>query len=175
MKPPLSFETTFVFAVQRWNALASVRWLAITASRLDLLFSFLLFLIILGSLRQNILPLTLLAHMGLAFLVHYIVVEGLCKRTLITRKRPHLAASASLKPLGVVYRDSSFPSGHASIIAAQSLLIGHTFPDTIPVLGLLVGVVGWSRLACGMHYPSDVLAGILLGTLYGSAILRVLG
>lgn len=169
-----SFETTFVFAIQRWNRHPSVRWLAITSSRLDVLFSFLIGVILVSSWYVGELPLPLFTSIGLAFFTHYILVEGLCKRSFIRRKRPHLAAKDTLKPLGVVYRDSSFPSGHAAIITALSVLIGHTFPFTLPFLGLLVGIVGWSRLACGMHYPSDVLVGILLGAAYAGGILSVL-
>jgi undecaprenyl-diphosphatase len=169
-----SFETTFVFAIQRWNNHSFVRWLAITSSRLDVLFLFLVGVIAASSWYVGKLPLPLFTSIGLAFLTHYILVEGLCKRSFIRRKRPHIAAKDTLKPLGVVYRDSSFPSGHAAIMTALSVLIGHTFPFTLPFLGLLVGVVGWSRLACGMHYPSDVLAGILLGAAYAGVILTFL-
>jgi membrane-associated phospholipid phosphatase len=34
--------------------------------------------------------------------------------------------------------------------------------------------MGWSRLRNGMHYPSDILAGIILGILYGYLALAIL-
>lgn len=84
------------------------------------------------------------------------------------RLRPHQAlpkVNTVLKPLC----DSSFPSGHTTAIfawlmpwlAAESALM----PLLLPV-ALILGVsVGWSRMYLGLHYPSDVAAGAVLGSL----------
>lgn len=64
---------------------------------------------------------------------------------------------------------ASFPSGHATVAAAlvtfAALLAWHT-PWRWPVLMLGVvyaGVMGYSRLVLGVHFPTDVLAGWLTG------------
>jgi undecaprenyl-diphosphatase len=70
--------------------------------------------------------------------------------------------------------DSSFPSGHTTAIFAW--LTPWLIADTalLPVLlpaALVLGIsVGWSRMYLGLHYPSDVAAGALLGSLTSLAV-----
>ena len=78
---------------------------------------------------------------------------------------------------GKVYRSTdphSFPSGHA----VRSLMIAVIFMGFGPLwLGLLLLVwaplVGLARVAMGLHYLSDVLAGWILGLLVGGVVLLV--
>ena len=62
--------------------------------------------------------------------------------------------------------DYSFPSGHAMTAFAASVVIFKNRPRRVgvPVLTLAV-LISFSRLYVGVHYPSDVIAGALLGTL----------
>ena len=69
----------------------------------------------------------------------------------------------------------SFPSGHAmSSLVCYGVLVVVFTPAlgstarraTVGVAVLLVTAIGLSRIALGVHYPSDVLAGWLLGTLW---------
>ncbi|RFS15310.1 phosphatase PAP2 family protein [Emticicia sp. C21] len=69
----------------------------------------------------------------------------------------------------IVETDPSFPSGHATaaFAAATSLsLTARKWYVTVPAY-LWAGTVAYSRLHLGVHYPSDVLAGALIGA--GSA------
>lgn len=59
----------------------------------------------------------------------------------------------------------SFPSGHAAAIASVALGMGQAFPDWSPLLGMLAVLVGFSRVALGVHYPGDVLVGQALAVL----------
>lgn len=170
----LSGEALFVFAIQRTTRKPWVKTLAITASRIDVLLSFLAFLFAIELIRTKTFSSEALAGCLAVFCMHYIVVEGLFKRTLFTRKRPYLGSPSNLHPLGVVYRDSSFPSGHTALIASYSLLLSVYFPELSLILGLLTGLVAWSRMACGMHYPSDVVAGALLGVFHAGFVLHLL-
>lgn len=62
--------------------------------------------------------------------------------------------------------DPSFPSGHtasAFALATSATLIWPKWYVGIPAY-VWAGSVGYSRMHLGLHYPSDVLAGALLGT-----------
>ncbi|MEI7499672.1 MAG: phosphatase PAP2 family protein [Bacteroidota bacterium] len=65
--------------------------------------------------------------------------------------------------------DSSFPSGHTmeafALAAALSLLFSGK-KIAIPVYIWAI-IVAYSRMALGVHYPSDVLAGMIIGTFIG--------
>ena len=67
--------------------------------------------------------------------------------------------------------DPSFPSGHTStaFVTATSLSLQYPKWYVIAPSYLWAGTVSYSRMHLGKHYPSDVLAGALIGT--GSAYL----
>lgn len=58
---------------------------------------------------------------------------------------------------------SSFPSGHSASAAAFAAGVSAEMPAAAVPLGVLAGLVGFSRVATGAHYPSDVAAGFVLG------------
>lgn len=85
----------------------------------------------------------------------------------VDRARPDLFPDGSLYPTA----SASFPSGHATGSAALWLTLFLIARRHAPGRAWLVGVVGlaWtltvavSRLYLGVHFPSDVLAGLALG------------
>ena len=67
------------------------------------------------------------------------------------------------------YALASFPSGHATTAFAAAVVLTLWFPrGAVPFLGLAV-LVGCSRVMLGVHFPSDVLAGALLGSIVATA------
>lgn len=70
--------------------------------------------------------------------------------------------------LGVYY--ASFPSGHTAFLAALGIAIAFS-EKPLGILILILGVlVGISRVAVGVHYPSDILAGFILGIAVASLV-----
>ncbi|HEY5040078.1 MAG TPA: phosphatase PAP2 family protein [bacterium] len=71
----------------------------------------------------------------------------------------------------------SFPSGHtaAAFLVATLAAVSFPFPlITVAVLGW-AGLVGFSRIYLGVHYPTDVLAGMVLGIASASLGLWIVG
>jgi undecaprenyl-diphosphatase len=65
----------------------------------------------------------------------------------------------------------SFPSGHAAAAFSTAVILGLTLRRTGWWLGLLTGagLIALSRVYLGVHYPSDILAGAVLGASVGAA------
>ena len=97
-----------------------------------------------------------------------IISQGM--KTFIYRERPFITYPFidKLSEGG----GSSFPSGHAleafAVAAALSLLFSKK-KIAIPVY-LWAMIVAYSRMALGVHYPSDILAGAIIGTFIGWSI-----
>ncbi|MGH2853260.1 MAG: phosphatase PAP2 family protein [Solirubrobacteraceae bacterium] len=86
-------------------------------------------------------------------------------KLLAGRRRP----SSSVAPLIRMPRSTSFPSGHSAAAFAFATGVCTECPQLAPVLFPLAGAVAYSRVHTGVHYPSDVVAGIAIGV--GSGLL----
>jgi membrane-associated phospholipid phosphatase len=87
-------------------------------------------------------------------------------KLVVRRRRPQLRGLPALTPTATAL---SFPSAHASTAFAGALAYSRLGLPRGPLYALAAGL-SWSRLYLGVHYPSDVLAGAMLGT--GVAALR---
>lgn len=105
---------------------------------------------------------------GVTLAVSSVIAVGL--KYAVNRPRPFVTYSD-------IYRKDahvgpySFPSGHTSSAFALATSVSLCFPEWYVVAPAFVwaGAVGYSRMYLGVHYPTDVLAGALIGS--GSAIL----
>lgn len=105
-------------------------------------------------------------YMGGAYLVSSIIIRS--TKRIIDRQRPFE------KYAFIIKRDDeggglSFPSGHASAAFCTATSIAlryHKWYFVVPSY-LFATSVAWARMYQGVHYPSDVLAGALVGA--GSA------
>ena len=89
-------------------------------------------------------------------------------KLLVRRRRPVLAG---LPPLTATPTQLSFPSAHASTSFAGALAYSRLGLPRGALYGLAVSLA-LSRLYLGVHYPSDVLAGALLGSAVAAALTR---
>ncbi|MFF0741136.1 phosphatase PAP2 family protein [Streptomyces sp. NPDC004111] len=80
----------------------------------------------------------------------------------VRRPRPRLTGH---RPLVTTTGRHSFPSSHATSAAAAVVALGALGPAGRRVLPPLAAAMCVSRLVVGVHYPSDVAAGALLGGL----------
>lgn len=112
---------------------------------------------------------------GLAMLLALLaahVVGNLFLKNLIGRPRPYIAYPAWQFKIPAI-EEFSFPSGHtiASFAAVFSL------PSALGALKRSLAVVAvaisFSRLYLFMHYPSDILGGLLLGVAIGCSVASI--
>ncbi|PYZ97116.1 phosphatase PAP2 family protein [Alteribacter lacisalsi] len=100
-------------------------------------------------------------HSAAALVISHVIVTTL-KRNFL-RQRPYIVIGDSYvvrNPL----RDSSFPSGHTTAVFSVTMPYMFLFPSLIILLLPIALLVAISRITIGLHYPSDVIAGMIIGT-----------
>jgi len=105
--------------------------------------------------------------------------DGLAINTLkhaVGRPRPFVTLTDVHNPPGVgrAGNYSSMPSGHAANCFAAAMIAWLYFRRSARVTVPLAISVAVSRVYNGVHYPSDVLAGAILGAGYGAAAVYTL-
>lgn len=97
-----------------------------------------------------------------------LVITNLTVKPLVARLRPWMV----MEELSVlIYSNdmNSFPSGHTCAAFAFAVALCVTLPQKWVKAAALIAaaLMGFSRLYVGVHFPSDVLAGALLGSACG--------
>ncbi|MGH3561783.1 MAG: phosphatase PAP2 family protein [Mycobacterium sp.] len=91
-------------------------------------------------------------------------------KRLVRRERPHHPAVA----VNVGTPSAlSCPSAHATSTTAAAILLGRV--TGLPLPALLVPPMALSRLVLGVHYPSDVAVGVVVGAVVAFAAMRLDG
>lgn len=101
-------------------------------------------------------------HMVMVGLVCTLSYKWLKKRTL--RPRPY-QAHAGIEHFAAPLDRFSFPSGHTLHAVAFTLVALTYYPALAWLLAPFTMLIALSRVVLGLHYPSDVLVGALLGAL----------
>ncbi|MBZ0199680.1 MAG: phosphatase PAP2 family protein [Ignavibacteriaceae bacterium] len=87
-------------------------------------------------------------------------------KEIFQRIRPCNALSDVLTPLGCT-GSFSFPSNHATNNFAVAVLFYRIYPNLKLPLFIAASLIALSRVYLGLHYPSDIIAGAMVGSAFG--------
>jgi undecaprenyl-diphosphatase len=111
----------------------------------------------------------LLAATGAINLAIYWTIKKTIRRVRPCNGCPDIRACAPIPDC------FSFPSGHSLHAAAFALLLSDLYPALAPLLWSYALLVAMARVILGLHYPSDVVLGGLIGAGTAAVILVQLG
>lgn len=167
LRQGLAFEPRWCRTANRWGARRGVRRLFATVSRLG---DGWLWLALAAGLAATPGPrgkwaaLQMLATGVVASLAYRVL------KRMTRRSRPY-RAHATVVARAAALDEYSFPSGHTLHAVCFSVIAGSWFPLLAPPLIVFTALVALSRVVLGLHYPTDVIAGALLGAALGVASL----
>jgi undecaprenyl-diphosphatase len=90
----------------------------------------------------------------------------------LARRRP-FASHRQIRPVTAPLDGYSFPSGHTLHAVAFTAMLSSYYPSLGPVLVGFTVLVSLSRVVLGLHYPSDVVAGAVIGVMLASVALSL--
>jgi undecaprenyl-diphosphatase len=153
--------------LNRWRAPRWIRYWMLTATRLGdgwIWYSTAILLLLFGGPQRF----AAVSSAALAAIVGVIVFKAL--KRLSQRPRP-----CQIEPhcwSKVLPPDKfSFPSGHTMTASSVALVLTYFYPSLEIALIFLALSIALSRIVLGMHFLSDVLAGIVLGAALGCCAL----
>lgn len=105
--------------------------------------------------------------------VAYVCSEAL--KSAVTQERPCRAVAGAAASLAECppHGDWSFPSNHATIAGAAAVALALVRRALLWLTAPLALLMAFSRVFVGVHYPHDVLAGLVLGTLVALVAVRL--
>lgn len=102
--------------------------------------------------------------MSITALAFAFLVDNMILKRLFCRTRPYMVIQG-LNCIIEKQADFSFPSGHTGSAFASAMVFYQELPRKYGVWFLVAAcLMGFTRLYVGVHYPSDVLGGAIIGT-----------
>lgn len=112
---------------------------------------------------------TVLLSLLFDFLIINVTLKG-----LVARPRPFVINEAIAPLVGGVSPYRSFPSGHSGGSFAAMLALSKWVPKKIGIPAIILAtMVALSRLYVGVHYPTDILGGLVVGLVCSFAAYRI--
>lgn len=125
-----------------------------------------------GSVEFAVLIISLLIFMerrfqpnvGLYLLISMVTTQLITQtvKVLINRARPNTQGRSN-NFSNIPLKNYSFPSGHTTAAFSMATTLSSVAPFLL-ILYIPASIVAVSRIYLGVHYPSDVLAGMIIGT-----------
>jgi undecaprenyl-diphosphatase len=161
--PRTTLDRRMCVAANRWGARRAVGSFFCIVSRMgDGIFWYALMSVIaLVGGRHGVHAAIHMAATGLTALFLYRLLKGWTKRPRPFRTCPGVIAH--IPPLD----EFSFPSGHTLQAVSFTTVALAYFPMLAPLLIGFTALIAASRVVLGLHYPSDVLAAIGIGSCLG--------
>ncbi len=113
-------------------------------------------LIIFGSANNKKVGIEAIIALGLT----QIIVHSL--KVLLSRERPYKIIE-QLHTFGIDLSDYSFPSGHTTASFSLATTLALNMPRFSILVYTLASIIAISRIYLGVHYPTDVTAGLIIG------------
>jgi acid phosphatase (class A) len=98
------------------------------------------------------------------------IVDGQVKK-MWNRTRPYLF-SKEVQPIVGRPDNTSYPSGHSAAAALWGTILSAAFPEKADEFKAQIREAMWCRVIGGAHYPSDTVAGAMLGEAIAKAMLQ---
>ena len=112
---------------------------------------------------------------GLASVALSSAVVNMLLKPLSRRRRPDRRAhEVAFSRRVAMPRSTSFPSGHAASAFAFAAGVGIALPRAGLPLSAAAALVAYSRVHTGVHYPSDAIAGSVIGAGLAPAVVAAL-